>query len=157
MCLLWVFLQVSLAELRVGHCSLVGTHLMRWPNQLNWLSQGTYYYYYFFWGGGIEPHPVSCAFHEWMRKHLQVTWLQNPTSCAVFSGQAWLLLALPSAVFSIKSVFSSTGVFMMCHFENKRDAEQSSSKTIKHFIIRDGEGTGLTYNAGICNGRTMWH
>lgn len=28
----------------------------------------------------------------------------------------------------------------MCHFQNKRDAEQSSSKTIKHFIIRDGEG-----------------
>lgn len=36
----------------------------------------------------------------------------------------------------------------MCHFENKRDTEQSSSKTIKHFIIRDGEGTGLTYNTG---------
>lgn len=77
-----------------------------------------------------------------------MTWLQNPYQlCCLF----WV--SLIAFGFTRCSVFhqispSSAGVFIMCHFENKRDTEQSSSKTIKHFIIRDGEGTGLTYNTG---------
>ena len=107
--------------------------------------------------GGTEPRPAGCAFHEWMRKHLQIAWIQNPHQLRCLF---WVsLIAFGSTWCSVFHQISpsSAGVFIMCHFENKRDTEQSSSKTIKHFIIRDGEGTGLTYNTGSGDGRTMWY
>ena len=107
--------------------------------------------------GGTEPRPAGCAFHEWMRKHLQIAWIQNPHQLRCLF---WVsLIAFGSTWCSVFHQISpsSAGVFIMCHFENKRDAAQSSSKTIKHFIIRDGEGTGLTYNTGSGDGRTMWY
>lgn len=112
------------------------------------VSQATYM-------GGTEPQPGGCAFYEWMRKHFQITWIQMPHQLRCLS---WVSLIAFGSTW--RSVFhqispSSAGVFIMCHFENKRDAEQSSSKTIKHFIIRDGEGTGLTHNTGSGDGRTM--
>lgn len=114
------------------------------------VSQATYL-------GDTEPHPASCVFHEWMRKHLQMTWLQSPHQlCWLF----WVsLIAFGSTWYSVFHQISpfSMGVFIMCHFESRRDTEQSSSKTIKHFIIQDGEGTGLTYNTGSNNGRKMWY
>lgn len=144
------FYKVSLTELRVGPCSLVGTAHMGEPNQRDWVYHRPRF-------GGIEPLPASCAFRDWMRKHSQMAGRQNPHQlCCLFWVSPIAFGSTHCSVFHQISL-SSTGVFIMCHFENKRDAEQSSSKTIKHFIIRDGEGTGLTYNTGSCNGRTMWY
>lgn len=138
-----------LPELRAGHHSLAGTDHI--GDETGWAGCLSGHFF-----GGSEPYPANCAFPEWPRQHLQMTHPQNPASCAIFSGWAWLLLAPLCSVFHQISLCSA-GVFIMCLFKNKRDAEQSSSKTIKHFIIQDGEGTGLTYNTGSGNGRTMWY